>query len=175
MPLAVTLRLDSDAACRVESVWQELARRGVSRDAMALGYPPHITLVVLSDDASEAGLIGIAAATAHTRRPIQVSLTGFGLFPSSPAVLFLFPVPSVELLSCHACLLERLETAQVHPHFRGDAWTPHVTLASDIADPAAVVTVALTTVRLPITATAVALEIVRFRPVRTLATHPLSG
>ena len=49
MAYAITLRLDASAAPLVVSMWNELAARGVSDDAMQLGYPPHLTLAVLPD------------------------------------------------------------------------------------------------------------------------------
>ena len=53
------------------------------------------------------------------------------------------------------------------------AFAPHVTLASDLADPAAAVA-ALGLSPLPFTTMLVRLDVVRFRPVEILESHSLA-
>ncbi len=173
MPYAVTLRLDADAAGAVAGMWAALAAAGVSDDAIRLGYPAHVTLAVLPDGAREGRLLAAAARLAGVWRPLRVDLAALGLFPGTPAVLFLAPVPSPDLLARHAALLDALAGEPVHAHYGAGAWLPHVTLAGDLADPAAALA-ALAPVPLPIAAVLDTLEVVRFRPPHVLASHPLT-
>jgi 2'-5' RNA ligase len=172
MAYAITLRLNSAAASWVVAMWNQLAALGMSDDAIQVGYPPHLTLAVFPDDADPDRLRAAARDAAAGWRPLTISLASLGLFPGTPAGIFLAPVVTTELLTVHAGLLSALAGEKVDPHYQPGRWVPHVTLAKDLTDPPAAVAVVLSA-RLPITAGLDTMEVVRFRPVQVLASHRL--
>ena len=167
MPYAITLRLDDTAAATVTGMWRTLAAAGVSDECLALGYPPHMTLAIFAEGADEAVLAAAARIAAARWRSRPVSLASVGLFPGTPATLFLAPVADADLLAAHADLLAETGQQGLDPHYRVRCWVPHVTLASDLTEPAAAVA-ALGSVTLPLMGRLVAMEVVRFRPVMIL-------
>jgi 2'-5' RNA ligase len=174
MPYAITLMLDASAARSVVAMWKTLAARGISADAIQLGYPPHLSLAVFSDLADPARLLDAARESAARWNRFPVHLTSLDIFPGSPAVIFLAPIRTKALLEAHTELLARLDGQPADPYYRSGSWVPHVTLASDLADPAAAKK-ALQSVRLPIDALLETIEVVRFRPVEILASHRLGA
>ncbi len=173
MPYAITLRLDANAASGVVAIWDELAARGISDDAIRLGYPPHLTLAVLPDDADESRLLTATRETAAGWRALPVSLASIGFFPGTPATMFLAPVVSPELLERHSGLLASLAGETIDPHYQIGRWVPHVTLAKDLSDIAPAVAI-LRPTRLPIDALLDIVELVRFRPVEILSSNRLT-
>jgi 2'-5' RNA ligase len=172
MPYAITLRLDAKAASCVVAMWEELAARGVSDDAIRLGYPPHLTLAVLPDGTDESRLLTTTRQIAARWQALLVSFASIGLFPGERATLFLAPVVTPELLGRHAALLSSLACEIVDSYYRAGHWVPHVTLASDLAYPIAAVAMP-GPLRLPIAAVLNTLEVLRFRPVQVLASYRL--
>jgi 2'-5' RNA ligase len=173
VPYAITLKLDAAAAAPVVAMWETLAARGVSDDAIALGYPPHLTLAVFPNSADPSRLLAVTRAWADERQPLTITLASLGLFPGSPGALFLAPVVTAALIEMHAGLLTSLAGEPVDPHYQRGQWMPHVTLARDLTDPAAAIA-ALNPLSLPISAMLDAAEIVHFRPVQILASHHLA-
>jgi 2'-5' RNA ligase len=169
---AVTLRSDAEAASQVVAMWHELAARGVSDDAVRLGYPPHLTLAVFPDDADADRLLAAARNIADRWPPLPISLASLGLFSGTPTGLFLAPVVTAELLAVHGALLTALTGETVDPHYQTGRWVPHVTLARDLTDPATAVGVVAPS-RLPIAAVLYTVDVVRFRPVQVLGSHRL--
>jgi len=172
MPYAITLMLDASSARSVVAMWETLAAGGISEDAVRLGYPPHLTMAVFSDTADAARLLHAARDSAARWNRLPIQLTSLDFFLGPPAVIFLAPVVTPALLTVHTELLTALDNEPTDPHYRSGSWVPHVTLASDLADPAA----AQTTLKpfcLPIDALLETIEVVRFRPVKVLASHRL--
>jgi 2'-5' RNA ligase len=134
MPYAVTLCLDAAGAAAIRRLWDALATAGIG-DVPALGYVPHVTLGIWPDTSDVAALRGGAARVAARRAAPWVTFSALGVFPGNPAVLFAAPVVTGTLLRWHADLLDGL--APPHPHYRPDAWMPHVTLAEELAGHAA--------------------------------------
>ncbi len=174
MAYAITLRLDATAAVLIEAMWQTLASCGVSREALDLGYPPHITLTVFDADAKAERLLAAARDFATHWREVPATFASLGLFQGTPATLFLAPIATPGLLERHSALLTSLAGEPVDPHYRRGQFVPHVTLASDVTNPAAAIA-ALNRLALPITAVLNRLDVVRFRPVEVLASHTLKS
>lgn len=165
MPLAITLRVDASCAGRVAMMQAAI---GTAPD-----YPPHITLAMVPDE----GLVpaALAAAEALAVRPLlSVSLCAIGRFPGPAGALFLAPVPTAALLDIQAAAIAFLPASALHPHYRVGAWMPHVTLAKEIAQPAAALR-ALDLAALPMAGLLDRVDVVRFRPVTVLASRPLAG
>jgi hypothetical protein len=118
VPYAITLKLNATAAGPVIAMWKTLAARGVSDDMIRLGYPPHLTLAVFLDGANEARLRAAMPDRAATLKVPPIPLASLGLFPGSPAALFLAPVVTPALLDLQAGLLSPLAGEAVDPHYR---------------------------------------------------------
>jgi len=172
MPYAITLRLNADAASQVVAMWETLASRGVSNDAISLGYAPHLTLAVFQDTADPGRLIMAARIWAARWQALPITFASLGIFPGTPATLFLTPVVTAALLTIHANVLGWLVDESVDPHYQSGNWVPHVTLAGDVTDPVAALA-ALGPLGLPISAVLATTEVVRFRPVHVLASYLL--
>jgi 2'-5' RNA ligase len=144
----------------------------VSDDALRLGYPPHLTIAVFADTAAPARLLAAAEKCAAHWPGLGVTLASLGLFPGTPATMFLASVVTSALLARHAELLTALNGEVADPHYQIGRWVPHVTLAKDVTDPVAAVSV-LAPSLLPVRAVLDRMEVVRFRPAQVLASHQL--
>jgi 2'-5' RNA ligase len=171
MPYAITLGLDEVGARHVVAMWRTLASHSVSDDAIQLGYPPHLTIAVFSDDADRTRLL-MAARDVMTRPRLPITLVSLGLFPGASATIFLAPVVTPALLAMHTEIVTSLEGEPVEPHYQAGHWVPHVTLAKDLTQPAAAIA-ALDSLLLPIDTVLDRVEVLRFRPVEVLASHKL--
>lgn len=178
MPYAVTLRLDAAMAAPVEAMWRALAAAGLHDDSLSLGYPPHLTLTILPDGADASRLAATVADCAVAWTAIDLNPAGLGLFVTPEPVLYLAPVPTAALIGRHHDLAAALGDNPADPHYRRGAWVPHVTLAKGgpARDPGWTGR-ALDCLR-PLCADlrpgrADRLDLVHFRPVTVLHSHPL--
>ena len=174
MAYAITLRLDGMASVMVEAMWRALASHELSDEASSPGYSPHLTLAVFADGVRPERLLTAAREWAAQWPAMPTTFASLGLFPGPPSTLFLAPIVTPELLQRHAALLTFLTGEPIDPHYRCGQFVPHVTLASDLADPAAAVA-ALNPLPLPIQAVLDRLDVVRFRPVEIMESHILRG
>jgi 2'-5' RNA ligase len=174
MAYAITLRLDATASAMVEAMWQVLASRKLSDEATGLGYFPHLTLAVFAESANPERLLTAAQEWAAQWPEMPTTFASLGLFPGRPSTLFLAPIVTPELLQRHAALVTSLAAEPIDPNYRCGQFVPHVTLASDLTDPAAAVA-ALNRAPLPIRAVLNRLDVVRFRPVEVMESHILTG
>jgi 2'-5' RNA ligase len=171
MPNAITLRLDDDAAACVQRVLDALDSRGIVGSVRRLGYQPHVTLAVWEQDAEPEDARALIAGW----RELAIDCPALGVFPGTPATLFLAVTPTAALLQRQAALARLLPGHRVHPHYRPGAWVPHATLA-DSLDPAAAQqawSVALAAFR-PFAAKLLRADRVRFPPVQVLWSADLS-
>jgi 2'-5' RNA ligase len=176
MPFAITLCLDPVSAAFIEHLWHDLAAQGIDSDRRDLGYTPHITLVIYPDDVS---IDVLQAAFDRVIAPLPVTFSGIGVFPGPTSILWAAPVVTPDLLRLQASVSGALPDLPVHPHYRPNAWVPHVTLTGPMTDPGPALTALLAHWR-PTTGRLVRTELVSFRPVkvlrsRTLATPDLCG
>jgi 2'-5' RNA ligase len=174
MSFAITLRLDPISARLIEAMWQTLAIKGIDTDRHDLGYAPHITLAIYPDDAP---VVQLAAATTQLGqhwRSMPIALSGLGIFPGPKATLWAIPVVTSALLARHAELQAALPGQPTNPHYRRDSWVPHVTLSGGLSDPTPGLAALLPLWR-PITGVLNRLDLLRFRPVEMLLTHPLAA
>lgn len=180
MPLAVTLRLDAEGAAPIEALWRGLAEAGVDDDCLRLGYPPHLTLGIWSEEAAPTAVLEAAMLRLAEEWPaLPVAFSGLGVFPGTPALLYAAPVPNAALLACHTALAAALPGMDCYPHYRPGHWVPHATLGQT-ASAARAVEVLLPLWPGPMRGRLDRLELVRFRPVevlRSLALRaaPLAG
>lgn len=169
MAFGVTLTMNEQAAGEIAGLFRRLAEAGVARDMLDLGYPPHLTLGTWTDQPEALGTL--LAETAANHGTIETTLTAFGVFPAPIPVLWLAPASSTALLNLHRML--HAGTPLSHPHYRPDAWVPHVTLSTggNTTDGLHV----LQDIALPIPVRFEALEIVSFPPARVIGRYALDG
>ena len=170
MPFAIALRLDRDSHRTIASLWDALAAAGVDSDRTDLGYTAHITLAIYPDDTPEAPLRAAVDRAGGRWTAIPVGLSGFGIFPGPPSVLFAAPIPTADLLARQQEIVAALPDFQVGPHYRSSHWVPHVTLSSPLVRLDAALAV-LTPLWRPVEGRLVGLDLLRFRPMEVLASR----
>ena len=170
MPFAITLGLDDFSAASVAAVARPFLERGWGPPASA--YPPHVTMAVYAEDAPADRVGEAVEMLASQWEKLPIVLASLGIFRGPPAVLFLAPVVTAALLARREAVRAALPELPDHPHFRPEAWVPHVTLATGgrESDPAFVDLPAL-----PVGALLDRLEIVRFPPAVVLASRRLAS
>ena len=172
MPYAVTLRFDPDSARTIDTWWNALAAAGIDDDCRMLGYAPHITLAIYPNDTPVQTPIEAMDHLAPLWTSLPVALSGFGVFPGLTSVLFAAPIASPSLLARQAQWLTAVPDLPIHQHYRTGHWVPHVTLTAPLRMPDR----ALSTL-LPLWCSVEGrldrVDLVRFRPVEILRSHPL--
>lgn len=128
MPCAVTLRLDAAGIACVEPVLDGLETHGIVSSVRRLGYPPHITLAMWEGETEPDRVRQLTTGW----RELVVTCPAIGMFPGTPATMFIVVTPTAALLQRQAALVRALPEHRVHPHYRPDAWMPHVTVADDL-------------------------------------------
>jgi 2'-5' RNA ligase len=175
MPYAVTLPLDANAADHIRQMWRALAEQAGADDAIRLGYVPHISLVVLPDEAPIPDVEETVSRAVEGWTTLSMVLAGFGIFPGIPPVIWAAPVVTAGLLACHASLCADLMPFGIHPHYRPEYWVPHVTLSQEGPSSARAIEILTSIWDRPVTAHLQRVELVRFRPVTVLRSHRLKS
>lgn len=129
MVAALELYFDQAARGRIRALWNAFEEAGIPslRDLTHGRHQPHLSLVgapVLDPDAVRAALEGFVVAP-----PLRIRLDFVGAFLGR--VLWLGPVPTVELLEHQQQVHSRLAGADVEldPYYRPGAWVPHSTMS----------------------------------------------
>ena len=170
MPFAITLRLDPASAAAIEDLSRALAIENI--DPPWVGYAPHVTLAIFSDDATVDLLREATRQLADHWRALPVSFNAIGVFPGSSSILWAAPVVTTALLVRRAGIHVALPSLPAHPHYRADTWVPHVTLSGPVQD-AGRALAALLRVWQPVAGLLDRAELVRFDPVEVLQSHEL--
>jgi 2'-5' RNA ligase len=164
MALALALLFDDEATAAVERIWSELAAAGISRDMLDLGYPPHLTLTVVEDEARRPQL-ETAMGRVATLVPEQLGLAAATVFPGTTVT---YLAVDGDLQPVHKAATARIGRDDVRVHYRSEDWTPHVTLQTT-GDAAAGLQMAKESWRVRQAVRPVRLELVSFPPVVRLA------
>ncbi len=135
--LCFNLTFDPTTEQTIQALWSHLANAGITEQSVS-GYRPHITLAVYdveNIDVYEAILVPIASALG----PFPVLLESLGIFPQQ-GVIFLAPRMSHTLFTLHRTTVQAFmsmnETDRpslVSDYHLPDRWTPHATLAKQLA------------------------------------------
>ena len=169
MPLAITFRFDPVSAAAIEEMSRTLAAAGVDVEA---GYAPHLTLAIYPDSAPINELQAAFEQSAEHCNALPVTLSGFGIFPGPPCILWAAPTVTAEMLARHAILHAARPDLQVHAHYRPNVWVPHVTLAANVRDPGRAVS-ALIPLWRPVSGVLTQLDLVHFPPAAVLQSAAL--
>lgn len=177
MPFAVEMFLDPESAEAVRGIWRDLAESGVAPWMHESGDRPHVTLGVC-DRLDVAVCAEFLAAFAADHSAPKVLLVSIGIFATDPAVVFLAPVVTTDLLDLHARFHQRFSevAGDQWAHYLPGAWVPHCTLA--MGCPVAMVPRAVDlcqSMRLPLDGRLGEVGIVEIRPVVHRATFIFAG
>lgn len=172
MPFAITLRFDPDTARAIERLWDALDAAGIDNDRKTLGYAAHITLAIYPEGTPREPLRAVVDRLGSQWPALAFGLSGCGIFPGPPAILFAAPVATQALLARQAEMVEALPDFPVSVHYRSGHWVPHVTLSGPLRQPETALAAVLPLWR-PIDGALVGLDLVRFRPIEVLASHAL--
>src|SRR5438093_5815330 len=104
MPFGITLCFDPPSSATISKMWEALAVSGIDTDRHQLGYAPHVTLAIYPDDAPVDQLKAALRRLAQDWDALPVTLSGFGIFPSSSVAIWAAPVVTPELLARHAAV-----------------------------------------------------------------------
>ncbi|WP_417308162.1 2'-5' RNA ligase family protein [Devosia sp.] len=127
MALALSVRFDAATSAVVAEVWAAFDQHGISSDMVQLGYPAHVSLLVL-DDESLAGELSEGLASLAGKVPASVTLGDVRQFPGT-SVVWLECLG--ELTGLHDAAAAMVPSQKIWPHYRKGSWTPHVTLQVD--------------------------------------------
>ena len=135
MGYAVLLYFDDQTEQSIRNVRHALAEQGLPSLLDKVGDRPHISLAGFSN-LDPAILISLVQEYANDIEPLQVDLSAIGTFPTEEHVLFLSPVPTLQLLTCHQEFHQRLATSKLisSPYYVPTKWTPHCTVEMNIPD-----------------------------------------
>lgn len=177
MPYAIHLFFEKLTENMIQSAWRNLAENGIAPYMQHSGNRPHLTLAIyqqLNLEACQQRLKTISAAYL----PLPLSFQTIGIFPTTPATVFLGATVTTPLLEIHAHLHKILQPISSEPlsYYLPDRWIPHCTLALDL-EPESIPSVLEISMSLPLPLKGTVAEIgaIEFRPVRQLFTFPLGG
>ena len=105
-------------------------------------------------------------------KALPVTLSGFGIFPAPAAILYAAPIVTRALLARHEAIQVALPELQADPHYRPNAWVPHVTLTGALRDPTPAFAALLSLWR-PLNGVLDRVDLVRFRPAEVLQSYVL--
>lgn len=125
MALAVNLLFEPETTRAVAGIWAALASEGVTRDMIELDYPPHVTLVVVDDEALEPRLRS-ALALGLNRARMPMSLGPIRRFDNTTICWLAADGPG--LLDLHAAVANTVPPTAIREHYRPGQWVPHMTL-----------------------------------------------
>ena len=131
---SIELLFDRETEATIRGLWDALAGAGIPSQAPA--GRPHVTLAVADRIAEEADA---ALRPLAERLPLGCTVGASLLLGRSNAILARLVVPTAELLDFHAEVHRRcgehLAPAPAPTSLPGQ-WTPHVTLARRVGEPA---------------------------------------
>ncbi len=142
----------------------------------AMGDRPHVSLAVFGE-VDSAKLLRVTSEFATKVAQLPVKLESIGLFPTDSNVIYLTPIPTIQLLTVHKQYHEHLKSEQLpsFSYYQPDRWVPHCTLESDLVKEQLDLAASLCQLKFsPIKGKFTSLGIVSFYPINYLSEFPLS-
>jgi len=130
MPYAVVLYFDRRSGDAIRAVWDRINASGLSANMQEAGIRPHITLGVFDQLACQPCESALAQLAAHTHL-VPLQMHHLGIFSQPETVIFVAPIPTIELLLFHQLVIETLASYGSQPKdiYQPGVWIPHCTLA----------------------------------------------
>lgn len=135
MGYAVLLYFDDQTEQSIRNLRHALTEQGVPSLLDKVGDRPHISLAGFSNVDRDI-LISLVQEYAKDIEPFQIDLNAIGTFPIKENVLFLYPVPTLQLLMSHQKFHQQLATSELisSPYYVPTKWIPHCTVEMNIPD-----------------------------------------
>jgi len=127
--VALSLVLGGAAADAVRAVWRSLAEDGAGRDMLDLGYPPHLTLVVVGDEGQAPQLVDALGSLAPLV-PKTLTLGEVRQFADASVTWVSCVGDRTQLDRLHGVAASVIEADAIDPLYQPGSWIPHVTLAT---------------------------------------------
>ena len=172
MGYAVELYFDNQVEKNVWALRHILVEQGISSTLGELGDRPHISLAVFPNVDCDR-LISLTREFAAKLEPFSFQLSALGTFPTAENALFLSPVPTQKLLSCHHDFHDRLAESSITPsvYYTPQNWIPHCTVEMNIPDEQLSKAIDLCKkIVKPLLGQFQEIGVVEFRPIKHLAT-----
>lgn len=170
MPFAVHLFFDQSTEAIIKSAWKKLADTGIAPYMHQSANRPHFSLAIYQNiDLTECNQI-LRSLTASSKR-LPISLQYLGVFPTTPATVFLSSPVTASLLDLHSQVYEKLHFIGTDPlqYYLPGNWVPHCTLALELEP--GLLSQALEIglqISLPINGEITEIGVIEFRPVEHL-------
>lgn len=177
MGYAVELYFDDHIEQCIRHIRNVLFQQGIYSNLIELGERPHISLAVFSSVNVNA-LVSLIQDHAINISPIDIQLSAIGIFPTNENCLFLIPAVTLDLLTIHQDTLDRFaETGLISlPYYQATNWVPHCTLEMNIPSHQILKAVGICRdIFRPLQGQFREIGVVEFRPIKFLATCPLSA
>lgn len=132
---AIELYFDVETQNALTDMWQRLSLHlSLKPHCASRGYVPHISLLVAASLDPER-VVPVVRDFARQNRPLEVSLSHFGIFNNVASSLWLGPTQVTELRRLHAEICSRSNTLGVDwsRHYLPEFWVPHCSLLADRA------------------------------------------
>lgn len=175
MGYAVVLYFDKQTEQGVLDLRDVLDDHGIYSTLGKLGDRPHISLAVFPDVDREL-LISVTHDYSGTLARFDAQLSAVGTFPTDENIVFLSPVPTIELLQSHQELHRRLASSGLvsSPYYLPANWIPHCSVLLDLPDEQVMRAIQLCKESFkPLMGEFQEIGVVEFRPVKYLANWPL--
>jgi hypothetical protein len=168
MAYAITLRLDPPAGVVVQAMWRALANQGIGRSVIHPTSPSLSTRKRPLPPKFASALALQRGNGAHC----QSTCRDTGI-PGPPAVVWIAPVITADLLARHASLHRALRTFPCERHYLPGNWMPHITLTSAATSASRAMEVLTPLWKGAMLANLDRLELVSFHPFQVLWTQAL--
>lgn len=132
---AVELYFDQQTEHELRGFREKVYASGVTPVIGNLGDRPHVSLAVFSEIDIPC-LKDLVNGFAARLPAFTVALAAIGTFPTPDNVLFLSPVPTLQLLHIHEEFHQQLNCAHLRSssYYHPGKWVPHCTVELDLPD-----------------------------------------
>ena len=177
MGFAVELYFDPQTEQNIADLRQILKEANIPSMLGGSGDRPHISLAGFSN-ADRDVLISLVQEVADSLEQFPVQLSAIGTFPTDENVLFLSPVPTLQLLNYHQEFHQRLIKSGLasSPYYVPSNWVPHCSVEINIPREKLSKAIELCTkVFQPMHGQFEGIGVVEFWPIKQLAMWPLEA
>nr|WP_319513791.1 2'-5' RNA ligase family protein [uncultured Cohaesibacter sp.] len=133
----INILFGDEGSKKIVALQKLLSDKGISNYANWLGYPPHMSLARI-DNVDAQDLIPVVESFQKRLSLTEISLAGLATFTGNKQVVWIAPVPDINLLIAHQQLCDSLESIRIHENYQPTNWVPHITLAAGLTEDATV-------------------------------------
>jgi hypothetical protein len=174
MPFAIEFYLDDVSSARVRGIWNDMTDRGLGQP---MAGRPHITVAVWEELDLPVALRWLAGY-ASTLAPFPVGFASVGFFANNPAVAFLAPIVTRELLELQQRFSDEFQggLGSSWLYYQPGRWVPHCTIAMGLDDAALPKAMEVARhIELPFEGVLTSIGILEFPAIVDHGTVPLTG